>query len=116
MNVLLDNKEVYPYIERSILVDKNSVTIEYTIIGNLDMSIEYKKVYQSEEIALRSMREFSSAKSTLKCPQFKSESPLCNLLQMVVSENIDILRFDSAFVLQGDKKYLKRIYEKQISS
>ncbi|NBM55459.1 hypothetical protein LW139_15570 [Proteus vulgaris] len=120
MKEIIDNRELktLPLVERTIYLDDNIASIEFSIIGDLDFNIEFKKKYKNKKEAIKSIETFIK-KSDLdkeKGIDFIYETQMKKskllILNSVINNTLSLPDHGDGYLYLGDIEYIKELTKK----
>ncbi|HEK0789367.1 hypothetical protein EHE21_14390 [Proteus sp. GOKU] len=120
MKEIIDNRELKapPLVERAIYLDDNIVSIEFTIIGDLDFNIEFKKKYKNKKEAIKSIEEFIKKSDLDKEKDIDliyetqmNKSKLL-ILNSIINNTLSLPDHGDGYLYLGDIEYIKELTKK----
>jgi hypothetical protein len=122
MRILVDSREIeeIPLVERSLWVDNSYLIVEYSVVGDLNANVSFRREFTSHDDALKSAAEFVGNKVG-ECDLNSSEAGLfsdrqisskISLFEAVANNKMRLPENGVGFLYDGDVDYLKKIIAK----
>ncbi|MBG2876504.1 hypothetical protein I4902_14950 [Proteus alimentorum] len=120
MKITIDNRELksLPLVEREISLDNNIASIEFSIIGDLDFNVEFKKKYKNKQEAIKSLETFIKKNELEKKQDIDftydiqiNKSKLL-ILNSVINNTLSLPDNGDGYLYLGDIEYIKELTKK----